>query len=120
MLILQFWQQISRLINGSGAADEQVLAYNATTKRFEPVAISSLIGQTLFVLHETVGGAAAEVVTLSGVEVGDVVCATLAEVGNTPRTIVTALVTDDDEVTVTFSGDPAADHVVNIIVHKSV
>ena len=69
-------------------------------------------------LHTTAGGSATEVVTVAGAAVGDVVVATVNTNGGTPRTIVTAKVTDDDEVTIVFSGDPAADHVVNILVSR--
>ena len=69
-------------------------------------------------LHTTAGGSSTEVVTVAGAAVGDVVVATVNTNGGTPRTIVTAKVTDDDEVTIVFSGDPAADHVVNILVSR--
>ncbi len=61
--------------------------------------------------HTTVGGAAAEAITVSGVAATDVVLVTLQTEGSTPRSIVKA-VPSTNTITVTFSGDPAADHIV--------
>lgn len=68
-------------------------------------------------LHHTVGGAAAEDVTLTGVVATDIVSAVLASVGSTPVTIVTAKAATG-KVTITFSGNPADDHTVNLIVMR--
>jgi hypothetical protein len=59
----------------------------------------------------TVGGAAAEAITVTGVAATDVVIVTLQTEGGTPRSIVKA-VPSTNTITVTFSGDPAADHIV--------
>lgn len=69
--------------------------------------------------HTTVGGAAAEDITVAGLLSTDVVIATLQAVGGTPRTILTALPAAG-EIVVTFSGDPAADHVVSYLVLRAV
>lgn len=61
--------------------------------------------------HTTVGGGAAEAIAIPGVLASDLVLTQLETEGATPRTILTAA-TSADIVTVTFSGDPAADHVV--------
>jgi hypothetical protein len=66
-------------------------------------------------LHTTVGGAAAEDVTLAGVVATDVVLVTMHTIGTGTRTISKA-VTATGKVTITFSGDPSTDHKVNILV----
>jgi len=65
--------------------------------------------------HTTVGGAAAEDITLTGVLATDFVLVTLHTVGSTPRTILTS-VAAAGKITVTFSGDPSTDHVVTYLV----
>jgi hypothetical protein len=59
----------------------------------------------------TLGGAAAEVITVTGVLATDVVHVTMREQGAAPQTILKAVPTTDT-ITVTFSGDPSTDHVV--------
>lgn len=71
-------------------------------------------------LKTTAGGAAAEAITISGAAVGDTVHADVNTNGATPRTIVTGKVTATDTVTVTFSGDPSTDHVINLSVIRTV
>ena len=71
-------------------------------------------------LKTTVGGAAAEVITVSGAAVGDSVHADVNTNGATPRTIVSGKVTATDTVTVTFSADPSSDHVINLSVIRTV
>lgn len=68
--------------------------------------------------YTTLGGAAAEAVTIAGVAAGDIVSATLRQKGATPRTILTAIPTTNT-VTLTFSGDPSTDHIVDIVVHRA-
>ena len=70
-------------------------------------------------LVTTAGGAAAEVIVVTGATVGDIVTATINAVGATPRIIVSAIVSDADEVTVTFAADPSTDHVINLIVEAA-
>lgn len=81
----------------------------------------SLAGAGLVLVGEytTAGGGAAEAATITGAVAGDMVIATLKTAGATPRTIVTSEITDDDEVTFTFSGDPADDHVVTYAIYRA-
>lgn len=108
MLFIETWLQIARLINGAEAVEWDVLKHDGD--RF----VSSL---QRAVLHTTAGWAAAEDVAIAGVLPTDVVVATLHTAGSTPRTIAKA-VAGTDEVTITFSGDPSTDHIVNIIVTR--
>lgn len=107
---LENWLAISRLINGAASVAGDILKFDGTSKRYVPSLQRA-------VLHTTVGGAAAEDVAISGVLPTDVVVVTLHTAGSTPRTISKA-VAGTDEVTITFSGDPAADHIVNILVSR--
>lgn len=61
--------------------------------------------------HTTIGGAAAEVITVTGALATDLVYTQLHTVGAAPRTILTAI-SGTDTVTVTFSADPSTDHVL--------
>lgn len=63
----------------------------------------------------TAGGAAAEDVAIVGVLATDQCLVTLSDNGTNSVTIVTA-VCAEDKVTITFSGDPAADSIVNVLV----
>jgi len=66
-------------------------------------------------LHETVGGAATESITLAGVVATDVAVVTLHTAGAAAKTIASAKA-GAGKIDVVFSGDPAADHVLNFIV----
>lgn len=68
--------------------------------------------------HTTTGGAAAEDVTLAGVLATDVVMATLDTEGATPKTLVSAKAAAG-KITVTFSGDPSTDHVVQYAILRA-
>jgi hypothetical protein len=81
--------------------------------------MDSKIGVVAALQHTTVGGAAAEDITIAGVLATDVVSVVLHTVGSTPRTVSKA-VAASGKVTVTFSDDPADDHVVNVIVVRPV
>lgn len=70
-------------------------------------------------IHTTVGGAAAEDITVTGAVATDVVSVVLHTVGATPRTVDRAEA-GTDKVTVTFSGDPSTDHKVNYIVTRAI
>ncbi len=67
----------------------------------------------------TTGGAAAEDIAITGVLTTDTVSVVLHTAGATPRTVLSA-VAAVDKITVTFSGDPSIDHVVNYIVVRSI
>lgn len=69
--------------------------------------------------YSTVGGAAVEVATISGVSAGDIVVCSFKSSGAIPVTVEGAEATDTDEVTFTFSADPDNDHVVNYIIFKA-
>ena len=64
------WLSLSRLINGKDSVDGDILKYDSTSKSY----VNSF---QRAVLHTTAGGAAAEVVTIAGALVGDVVVAVL-------------------------------------------
>ena len=63
----------------------------------------------------TVGGAATEEFTVAKVHAGDYVQVQIEEVGETPVSIVCAKCLEG-KISVTFSGDPADDHVINFFV----
>lgn len=67
----------------------------------------------------TVGGDATESITVSGALSTDTAIVTVNTVGATPRT-VTAAVGATDAITVTMSGDPSTDHVLNYVLLRSV
>jgi len=68
--------------------------------------------------HTTVGGAAAEAITVAGVLATDLVIAVLHTVGASPQTILTS-VASADTLTVTFSADPSSDHVLTYSVLRA-
>lgn len=61
--------------------------------------------------HTTVGGAAAEAISVAGVLATDLVFVQLKAQGAAPQTVLIAVPTADT-VTVTFSADPSNDHIV--------
>jgi hypothetical protein len=67
----------------------------------------------------TLGGDATESITATGAVSTDIVSVTLRVVGATPRTILTAIPTTD-AITVTMSGDPSTDHVLQYVVFRSI
>lgn len=69
--------------------------------------------------HTTLGGAAAEAITVSGVLATDIVLVTLEVEGSSPVSIVKAAPTADT-ITVTFSADPSSDHIVSYVVLRAV
>ncbi len=68
--------------------------------------------------HTTVGGAAAEAITVAGVLATDLVVCTLHTVGASPQTILTS-VASVDTITATFSADPSNDHVLTYVVYRA-
>lgn len=66
----------------------------------------------------TAGGAAAEVVSVSGAASTDLVLINIKTVGATPRTIVSASA-GTNNITVTFSGNPSTDHVIQYFVFRA-
>lgn len=62
--------------------------------------------------YTTLGGAATEAQTLTGVASTDIILATLQQKGATPRTILTSAPTLNT-ITYVFSGDPSTDHIVS-------
>jgi len=63
----------------------------------------------------TLGGAAAEAITIAGLLSTDIAIVTVRVIGATPR-IVTKAVTTANTLTVTFAGDPSTDHVISYLV----
>jgi hypothetical protein len=70
-------------------------------------------------LFTTVGGDATESITVTGAAAGDVVLVTVNTVGATPRTVTSAIAATN-AITVTLSGDPSTDHVLNYVVIRVV
>lgn len=70
-------------------------------------------------VHTSAGGDATESITVTGAASGDIAIVTLKTAGATPRTITTAVATTD-AITVTMSGDPSTDHVLQYIVVRAV
>lgn len=68
--------------------------------------------------YTTLGGAASEAQTVTGVAATDIVVATLQAKGATPRTILTAAPTTNT-LTYVFSGDPSTDHVISYVVYRA-
>lgn len=68
-------------------------------------------------LLTTVGGAVSEDFAIAGLVATDVVLVTLNTEGAAPVSVVRA-VCGVDEITVEFSADPDADHVINVHVLK--
>lgn len=66
----------------------------------------------------TVGGSAVETFAFEACKLGDVAVALIETQGALPVTVEAARVSADGQVEVTFSGDPAADHVVSLLVFK--
>lgn len=89
---------------------------NVATETFAGGAAASVVyaGE-----HTTVGGAAAEAITVTGVLATDLVVAVLKQVGASPQTILTSVPTADT-VTVTFSADPSTDHIITYIVYRAI
>lgn len=69
--------------------------------------------------HTTVGGAAAEAITVTGVLATDLVVVTHHTVGGAAQTILSALASAADTITVTFSADPSTDNVVTYVVYRA-
>lgn len=66
----------------------------------------------------TVGGDAAESISVSGVVGTDIVCVTIQSVGVAPVTIAAAAATTD-AISVTMSADPSNDHVLQYVVFRA-
>lgn len=66
----------------------------------------------------TAGGDATETITATGAVATDVAIVTLHTAGATPRTVDSA-VAATDAITVTLSGDPSTDHVLNYVLVRA-
>lgn len=64
--------------------------------------------------HTTVGTAAFEDITVTGMLATDLAFVTLETQGATPRVLLTAKA-DTDKITITFDGDPSTDHVLSYL-----
>lgn len=69
--------------------------------------------------YKTLGGAAAEAITITGLLSTDVVQVVLRQKGASAKTILTALPTTNT-LTVTFSGDPSTDHIIDYVIVRAV
>lgn len=67
----------------------------------------------------TVGGDAAESISVSGVVATDIVQVSVKTAGATPRSIVAAAA-GTNAIAVTMSGDPSTDHVLHYVVLRAV
>jgi hypothetical protein len=97
----------------------KILDSNVTLAKLDDAITPSHVVKFANASYTTLGGAAAEVISVSGVLGTDVVHVTMREEGATPRTILKAVPTADT-ITVTFSGDPSTDHVVAYSVLRAV
>lgn len=70
-------------------------------------------------LFTTAGGDATESITVTGALATDTAIVTVNTEGGTPRTVTKAVATTD-AITVTLSGDPSTDHVLNYVLLRSV
>lgn len=70
-------------------------------------------------IFTTAGGDATESIPVTGVVAGDIAIVTVKTAGATPRSIVAAAATTG-AITVTLSGDPSTDHVLQYIVLRAV
>lgn len=68
--------------------------------------------------YTTVGGAAAEVISVPGVVAGDKVIVSLYDAGTNTVSVVSAVAGTDD-ITVTFSADPGNDAVIAYVVKRA-
>jgi hypothetical protein len=100
--------------DGKKVVEVTSVTTNVTVQNLGAVTLKVIAGE----IYTTVGGAAAEVITVTGALATDIVVATLHTKGATPRIIVTAA-TGTDAVTVTFDGDPSTDHLVNYVVYRA-
>lgn len=93
---------------------------SVTTNVTTSVLLSNLVAaQTIAAgLFTTVGGDVTETITATGALVTDTAIVTINTVGAVPRTITSAIGATD-AITVTLSGDPAADHVLNYMVVRA-
>lgn len=66
----------------------------------------------------TLGGDATEVITVTGLAATDIVDVVVKTSGATPRTILAWAVTTNT-ITVTMSGDPSTDHVLQYVAHRA-
>lgn len=112
--------------SGSNVATDVAMSGDATIVNTGAITVSAVNGNTIshvIVAADevtTVGGQAAEVIVATGALTTDMVFVQLKTVGSSPQTIVTAEITDTDELTVTFSADPDDDHVLAYQIVRSV
>lgn len=83
--------------------------------------LGDLLGVNVLAAGEftTVGGDATESITVTGADSGDIAIVTVKTKGSTPRTVDAASV-GANAITVTLSGDPSTDHVLQYIVVRVV
>jgi len=119
-LLTQGHLKVGDLISIKASDASDIVVVTSVTTNIEVASYNAAAVVPLYAgEHTTVGGAAAEAITVTGVLDTDLVLVTLHTEGATPRTILTAAATAADTITVTFSGDPAADHVVTYVVYRA-
>ena len=94
---------------------------NKMNRRANKSGLGDLLGVNVIAtgLFTTAGGDGTESITVSGALATDTAIVTVNTVGATPRT-VTAAVAASNAITVTLSGDPSTDHVLNYVLLRSV
>jgi hypothetical protein len=81
------------------------------------VGTTTIAGLVNVQLFTTAGGDATEVITIAGVLATDVCLVTVNTLGTGSRTVTAAACTTDT-VTVTLSGDPSTNHILNVVVFR--
>jgi hypothetical protein len=88
---------------------------------FEPIQTAATIGTYVAVFggtFTTLGGDATESITVTGATGTDLVSVLVKTAGATPRTVNAATATTN-AITVTMSGDPSTDHVLQYVVFRA-
>jgi hypothetical protein len=109
-------QSVLEYLN-AGLSSAQLAAGSVTLAKLAPGVTPSHVVKFAGT-YTTLGGAATEAQTLTGVAATDIVVATLKAKGATPRTILTTAGTLNT-ITYVFSGDPSTDHTVTYVVWRA-
>ena len=68
----------------------------------------------------TVGGAATETFSVTGALTSDIAVVSVSTAGSTPVTVAACKVSAANTLSVTFSSNPAADHVISYVLFRAV
>lgn len=101
------------------SANKNIL--NNMNRRAAKASLGTLLekAQLYAAVYTTVGGAAAEDVTIAGVVATDVVLVSLKDDG-TNNVSISSVATATGKITITFSGNPGNDAIVNILVVRPI